>query len=167
MLYVPSTQLRRHWEHDGTRKLVLMVPEGAMVRITAAPDVVRPGMAAEYEKVDLRRDLILHCHDNAGHMAQRDTVLAVKALAYWGAISKSAQVKDSVAAHIDQCAHCISRQANKEEHGLGIDTMERMKVIQLDHMILTDEEAVLAGCIGSLQIIDVATRIGVFCAAAT
>ena len=43
--------------------------------------------------------------------------------------------------------------------------MERMKCAQLDHLILTYEEALLAGCIGSLQIIDVATRVGVFCAA--
>ena len=38
-------------------------------------------------------------------------------------------------------------------------------MLQLDHLVLTNEEAELAGCLGSLQIIDVATRVGVFCAA--
>ena len=52
-----------------------------------------------------------------------------------------------------------------EEHGLGINTVRRDKVSQLGHLVLTDEEALLAGCIGSLQIINVATRLGIFCAA--
>ncbi len=165
MLYVPSMQLRQHWEGDATRKLVLLIPAGAMVRITAAPTVVDAGDAQEYEIVDLRRDLLLHCHDNEGHPALGDTVLAVKTLGYWSTLHKTAACKDSAAAHICACAHCIARQDCKNEHGVGIDTMRRMEVMQMDHLVLTDEEAVLAGCIGSLQLIDVATRLGVFCAA--
>ena len=66
---------------------------------------------------------------------------------------------------MEACAHCIAKRGVLEEHGLGIDTVRRMKVLQLDHLVLTGEEKELAGCVGSLQIIDVATRIGVFCAA--
>ena len=90
---------------------------------------------------------------------------AVRSLAYWPDLVKPPSFKSSAAAHIDACAHCIAKQVVLEEHGLGIDTVRRGKVLQLDHLVLTDEEALLAGCIGSLQIIDVATRVGVFCAA--
>ena len=105
---------------------------------------------------------MLHCHDNDGHSCLRDTIAAVRSLAYWPDLVKPPSFRASAAAHMDACAHCIAKQGVLEEHGLGIDTVRRGKVLQLDHLVLTDEEALLAGCIGSLQIIDVATRVGVF-----
>ena len=141
---------------------MLLVPAGALTRITTAPEVVVGAAAEEYELVDLRRDALLHCHDNHGHSCLGETIAAVRSLAYWPDLVKPPGSKASAAAHMEACAHCIAKQGVLEEHGIGIDTVRRMKVLQLDHLVLTDEEKELAGCVGSLQIIDVATRIECF-----
>ena len=69
MLYVPRQQLRDHWETDNTRELVLYVPANATVRVTRAKEVVTANEAKDYEMVDMRRDLVLMCHDNAQYRA--------------------------------------------------------------------------------------------------
>jgi hypothetical protein len=78
MLYVPKQQLRDHWEADGTRKLVLYIPMNAMVRLTSAPEVVPAEEAEEYEMVDLRRDMILMCHDNRQHPSLGSVITFIK-----------------------------------------------------------------------------------------
>lgn len=165
MVYVPSTQLRQHWQGDETRRLVLLVPKGARARVTEAAAVVDEGQEEHYEMLDLRRDLLLHCHDNDGHPQLGEFIAAVKSMAYWGTLAGAAETQGSAAAHLAACAHCLAKQRMMQEHGVGIDSQQRARVLQLDHLVLTDEEAALAGCLGSLQIIDVATRVGVFCAA--
>jgi hypothetical protein len=47
---------------------------------------------------------------------------------------------------------------------LGIDSRRRGEVMQMGHLILTDEEAVLAECLGSLELVDVASRMALFVA---
>jgi hypothetical protein len=60
--------VREHWEEDMTRRLVLFVPCGAMVRLSRPELSVPEEEAHEYEKVDLRKDLILWHHDFSGHL---------------------------------------------------------------------------------------------------
>jgi hypothetical protein len=122
-------------------------------------------MEQDYERVDLRRDLLLMGHDNQGHTARGSTMNMVKMVAYWPTLNLTAQSKGSAAAHIENCAHCIAKQEGKEEHGVGVDSMRRTAVLQMDHLVLTDEEAVMAESIGALQMVDVASRFGVSAAA--
>jgi hypothetical protein len=164
-VYTPRAQLREQWERkDETRVLVLLVPAGAMVRVTTAAAVVDAEEATEYEMLDLRRDLLLHCHDNAGHPRPGPTLTAVKLLAYWPTMGVKGG-KDSVQRHWDLCAHCTSMAELVEEHGLGVESTRRMEVLMIDHMILTDEHAAEAGAIGSLTMVDLASRMGIFAAA--
>jgi hypothetical protein len=161
MLYVPRQQLRDHWETDNTRELVLYVPANAMVRVTRAKEVVTVEEAKDYEMVDMRRDLVLMCHDNAQHPGLGRTLAAIRSVAYWSTMAGK-EDRDSVQKHISMCAHCISVSEKAAEHGLGVDTVRRADVIQIDHFILEDDQKELAGCIGALSIVDVATRFAVY-----
>ena len=166
VMYTQRAQLREHWKRDDTRVLVLVVPAGAMVRKTNAPEVVLEEDAEEYEMVDLRRDLLLLHHDNNGHPKPGPTMTAIKAVAYWPSMCMK-EGKDSVQRHWEMCAHCMAVETSFKDHGCGIDSMERMRVIQIDHVILTDEEAALCEAIGSLTVIDVATRMRIYKAVQT
>ena len=140
---------------------MLYVPANAMVRVTRAKEVVAAGEAEEYEMVDLRRDIVLMCHDNAQHPALGRTLAAIRSVAYWSTMAGK-EVKDSVQKHISMCAHCISMSEKAAEHGLGVGTVRRAEEVQVDHFILEDEQKEMAGCIGALSIVDVATRFAVY-----
>ena len=59
---------------DTTRHLVLAVPKGADVRITTLePIAAEVGDGDHYDDHDLRRDILMHCHDNAQHPRLADT----------------------------------------------------------------------------------------------
>ena len=163
VLYTQASQVREHWEEDMTRRLVLFVPCGAMARLSRQELSVPEEEAQEYEKVDLRKDLILWHHDFSGHLQLGPTLRALKQVAYWPGMS-SRDLECSVQYHIKYCAHCISRSTGAADHGLGIDSRRRGEVMQMDHLILTDEEAVLAECLGSLELVDVASRMALFVA---
>ena len=90
MLYTQSTQLREHWMEDDTKRLVLYVPKGAMVRVTTPPLVVPESEAQDYELVDLRKDLLLWNHDFAAHPPIAATILKVKKMAYWHDLANTA-----------------------------------------------------------------------------
>ena len=139
MLYVPRQQLRDHWQTDNTRELVLYVPANAMMRVTRAKEVVTVGEAEDYEMVDMRRDLVLMCHDNAQHPGLGRTLAAIRSVAYWSTMAGN-EDRDSVQKHISMCAHCISVSEKVAEHGLGVDTVRRAEVIQIDHFILDDDQ---------------------------
>ena len=109
---------------DDTKLLVLFVPADSMVRITSAPLVVPDDEAQGYEKVDLRRDIMLWCHDCAGHPGLGPTVELVKKIAYWNGML-TVGGKGSVPEHVKLCAHCSARATAEEEHGLGIDSKLR------------------------------------------
>ena len=56
---------------DVTRRLVTVVSTGARVRVTNATPVIDPSDEADgkhYADHDLRRDLLIHCHDNSDHL---------------------------------------------------------------------------------------------------
>ena len=64
--------------------------------------------------------------------------------------------------HISTCAHSVSVSEKAAEHGMGVDTVKRADVIQIDHFILDDDRKELAGYIGALSIVDVTTRFAVY-----
>ena len=153
--------MRDHWETDNTRELVLYVPANAMVRATRAKEIVTVGEAKDYEMVDMRRNIVLVCHDNAQHPGLGRTLAAIRSVAYWSTIAGK-EDEDSVQKHIIMCAHYISVSEKAAEHGLGVDTIRRADVIQIDNFILEDGQKELAGCIGALSIVDVTTRLAVY-----
>ena len=109
MLYVQKQQPWERWETDGTRKLALYIPMNAMVRLTSAPEVVPAEEAEEYEMVDLRRDMILMCHDNRQHPSLGRTLQQLRELCYWSTMATK-DGRDSVQKHMSMCEHCITRQ---------------------------------------------------------
>ena len=123
--------------------------------------MVTVGEAEDYEMVDMRRYLVLMCHDNAQHPGLGRTLAAIRSVAYWSTMARK-EDRDSVQKHISMCAHCISVSEKATEHGLGIVIVRRADVIQVDHFILDDDQKELAGCIGALSIEDVATRFAVY-----
>ena len=80
----------------------------AMVRLTAAPEVVPTEEAEEYEMVDLRRDIILMCHDNRPHLSLGRTLQQLRELCYWSTLATK-NGRDSVQKHMSMCKHCITR----------------------------------------------------------
>ena len=109
-----------------------------------------------YEMVDMRRDLVLMCHHNAQHPGLGRTLAALRSVAQWSTMAGK-EDRDSVQKRIRMCAHCISVSEKAAEHGLGIDNVRRADVIQIDNFILEDDQKELAGCMGALSIVDVAT----------
>ena len=139
MMYAPQTQLREHWARtDLTKNLVLFVPGNAHVRVTSADLTRELDEAYDFEKVDLRRDLILLNHDVNGHPKPGPTLTALRGMGFWPTMADG---KDSVQAHYGMCAHCLAEMQRNKHHGVGIETLGRGEVLQLDHKINTKEEA--------------------------
>ena len=56
--------------------------------------------------------------------------------AFWSTMAGKVD-RDSEQNHISICAHCISVSEKAAEHGLGVDTVRRADVIQIDHLYWT------------------------------
>ena len=68
---------------DSTRHLVTVVPKGAAVKVTDSESVTDPSEPSDgshYADHDLRRDLLIHCHDNSDHPGLANTNLQVRSL---------------------------------------------------------------------------------------
>ena len=112
--------------------------------------------ANDWGKVDLERGTLLVCHDNAQHPQLVEILRDVRQLVWFPGMVK--YVRD----HWDSCVHCLHIRKGKEVVGTGIGAFRRGAVMQLDHKVLKDREAVLATpykLIAVLTMVDVATRI--------
>jgi hypothetical protein len=162
LVYTPRSQQRIHWESvDNTKVLVLLVPKNAQVRLTTAALVHDTEVERENDwlKVDLRRSIVLLCHDDAHHPGIKETLRSVRQLVYWHGM-----VTD-IRSHYDQCADCLEERKGAEEVGTGIVAAGRMDVVMLDHVVLTEDRAKLAEVPVILTMMDVATRTSVFASA--
>ena len=68
---------------DVTHQLVTAVLTGARVKVTDAESVIDPSDDADgqhYADHDLRRDLLIHCHNNSDHPGLSNTNIQVRAL---------------------------------------------------------------------------------------
>ena len=93
MMYAPQTQLREHWARkDLTKNLVLFVPGNAHVRVTSADLTRELDEAYDFEKVDLRRDLILLNHDVNGHPKPGPTLTALRGMSFWPTMADGKEV---------------------------------------------------------------------------
>ena len=170
LLYTPSASQRRHEVQqmeeagDATKRLVVVVPKAVKLKVSSAEDLYtddEKSPAWMRAEMDLRKDIILMCHDMAQHPKIAPTLHAVKAMASW--IGQRSQVRE----HIDSCADCLEERKAVAEIGAGIVSAARGDVIQMDHYVLSKDEAALAGVPVVLTICDVATRATEFEAAET
>ena len=170
LMYTPVASQRRHEVQqmeeggDATRKMVVVVPKAVKLKVTNAEDLYSGGgdrpawMEAE---MDLRKDIVLMCHDMAHHPKIAPSLHAVKHMAFW--IGQRVQVRE----HIDSCADCLEERKAVAQIGAGIVAAGRGDVIQMDHYVLSKDEAAMAGVPVVLTICDVATRATEFEAADT
>jgi len=159
VVYTPRSQLR---SHDGTenpaRDLVLLVPEGAMVRITTNMELQGASERTEsghgWATVDLKRDILLFSHDNRSHTKVQGTMEMVRMLCWFPSVIHA------VGAHIDRCAYCLEKATAAAAVGIGILSLKRGSVAQADHRVLTNREKEATGgkYDAVLTVVDIATR---------
>ena len=158
MMYTTRSQLRSHNNSgkaaDGTKVLVLVVPGGANVRVTSGESPEEASGAGHWSVIDLKRDLLLLCHEQQSHPRIEETIQRVKRLCWFP------EMITYVKKHLDACGFCLERLKAEVVIGTGIETLERGKVVQMDHRKLTDREKEMVGeeCIGILTVTDVASR---------
>ena len=160
LMYTPVASQRRHEVQqmedggDATRKMVVVVPKGVKLKVSNAEDHVqwrRQKPAWMEAEMDLRKDIIMMCHDMAHHPKRAPITACREAHGHldWQRI----QVRE----HIDSCADCLEERKAVAEIGAGIVAAGRGDVMQMDHYVLSKDEAAMAGVPVVLTICDVAT----------
>ena len=66
------------------------------------------------DELDLRKDIVLMCHDMAHHSKIAPSLHAVKHMAFW--IGQRVQVRE----HIDSCSDCLEERKAVARIGAGI-----------------------------------------------
>ena len=158
MMYTTRRQLRRHetGKQAGAdeKVLVLVVPEGAMVRITTGENPADSGSEESWKRIDLKRDVMLWAHEQKSHPRIVDTIANVRRLAWFP------ELIGYVRKHLDACGFCLSRQQAEVTVGMGIESLRRAAVMQMDHRKMTgaEMEAISGEYCSVLTMCDVATR---------
>ena len=138
---------------DGTRHL----PAGADVRGTTAVHVTDPADVeggSHFTDHDLRRDMCIHCHDNADHPGLANTQQQIRALCWFP------RMRSYVEDHVDTCAYCLGKR-KAAPHG-AVRARRRLKLIEFDHKILSAEVVAATGCTAVLTVVDPASRVTSF-----
>jgi hypothetical protein len=159
VMYTPRSQLRSHdYDENPTRDLVLVIPSGAMVRITENVELQgasgRTDSGHAWATVDLKRDIMLFCHDNRAHPKTQGTLEMLRLICWFPAVITQ------VGQHLDSCAYCLDKMSAAAAVGVGIQSLRRGSVTQADHRVLTNKEKEASGgkYEAVLTIVDVATR---------
>ena len=162
ILYTPSAAVKLHdcdaESVDLTRCLVPVIPRGADVRITTTPTVTAEatGDGTHYQDHDLRRDILLHVHDNAHHPSLDATQAAVRALCWFP------HMKTFIDDHYNTCAYCVAATATTPAIGDAVHSKHRFRLVQVDHKILDAVVANATGCAAILTLVDSASRLTLF-----
>ena len=141
---------------DGTRVLVPVIPRGVMVQITTNPPITDGGDGEHYQDHDLRRDLILHCHDNAQHPGLERTQNNLKALAWWPLMLAD------VDTHWKTCAYCLAARDTRSAVGDAVHAAHRFHMIEIDHKILDADTASATGYAAILTMVDDVSKLTLF-----
>ena len=155
VLYTTRRQLRRHGQSDGDEKvLVMVVPDGAMVRITNGEIPADSRSEEKWKKIDLKTDILIWAHEQKSHPKKADTIESVRQLAWF------TDLVGCVRRHLDACGFCLGRQHGEHTVRMGIESMQRAVVMQMDHRKLTvaEMEAIGGAYVAVLTMTDVATR---------
>ena len=89
LLFAPSSATVNKYPDDSdnavdlTRHLVTVVPCGADVRVTTVDPISGPGSGHHYDDHDMRRDVLIHCHDNSHHPSLLTTHTSVRSLVWF------------------------------------------------------------------------------------
>lgn len=141
---------------DATRHLVMVVPAGADVRITTTAPVAEAGSGKHYADHDLRRDLVIHCHDNGNHASVADTHKQVRSMAWFPGITSFIKY------HCDSCAYCVAKRKSTTPVGTAVRCARRLKLVEFDHKILPDDVAASVGYPAILTVVGVVSRVTLF-----
>ena len=162
MMYTTRRQLHRHETGEAGRGdekvLVLVVPDGAMVRITTGENPADSGNEESWKCIDLKRDVLLWAHEQKSHPRIVDTIANVRQLAWF------TDLIGYVRKHLDACGFCLHGQQAEVTVGMGIESLRRAAVMQMDHRKLTGEEmeAISGAYCSVLTMCEVATRVVIY-----
>ena len=142
---------------DLTRCLVPVIPMGADVRITCLTPIVEDSPTGHHWiDHDLRRDILLHVHDNARHPSNEATHRDVRALCWFPRMHQ--YVED----HCRTCSYCLASTTTVNAVGTAVRTRRRFKLIEVDHKILATDVAQRTKHAAVLTLVDVVSRLTMF-----
>ena len=142
---------------DLTRHLVTVLPRGAAVQLTTTTPVSAVvGDGHHYADHDLRRDVLIHCHDNANHTSHATTSQHVRALVWFPGM------RQYVKYHVDSCAYCVAARTSATPVGVAVRAARRLKLVEFDHKKLTAAAAAATGHAAVLTVVDVVSRVTMF-----
>ena len=132
-----------------------------MVQITSVPPVAAASASAgsdsaHYMTHDLRRDVLVHCHDNADHKGLDETSTNVRALVWFP------RMRRYINYHYDSCAYCTAKRKAAPPDSNAVTAARRLKLVEFDHKLLPPEIVGAAGAAAVLTIVDVVSRVTVF-----
>ena len=144
-------------QRDNTRHLVTVIPKGAQVKITTALPVVEGHATGNHwADHDMRRDLLIHCHDNSNHPTHADTSKRVRALVWFP------HMRRYIEYHCDSCAYCVAKKKAAGAVGTAVRTKRRLKLVEFDHKILEPAVVQATGCAAILTMVDTVSRVTMF-----
>jgi hypothetical protein len=143
---------------DLSHTLVTVVPMDAAVRITELDAVTTEasGLDGHYADVDLRRDILLHCHDCASHPGLADTMHRVRTLAWFPGMQKYVQY------HVDSCAYCVAAGSAAPSVGSAVRCYRRLKLVEIDFKVLDAEVRARTESPAVLTIVDPVSGLTMF-----
>ena len=130
---------------DPTSTLVLVVPAGAMVRITDStrqPAITCPESHPVYGKWmqhDLRRDLLHLVHTNNDHPSLAHTLRALREMCWFP------QMVPYTKYHVGVCPLCMPKTRAQRAIGASIIAAHRLWVVYVDHFVLSGNIPALSG----------------------
>ena len=141
---------------DRTRHLVMVVPKNAAAQITDVEPVTSGHDANSWQDHDLRRDILIHCHDNAAHASEATTSQNVRALAWFP------NMRHYIHYHCQSCSYCVAKSKATEPVGTAVTAARRLKLVEFDHKILPADLAATLGLAAVLTVVDVVSRVTMF-----
>ena len=125
-------------------------------RTTAQPVADDAGDGSHFADHDLRRDILIHCHDNREHPSLAETSCDVRALIWFP------KMQSYIDYHYNSCSYCVAKRTAADPVGTAIRVQRRLKMIEFDHKILEPDVVAATGCAAILTIVDVVARVTMY-----
>ena len=139
-----------------------VIPKGADVRVTGTNPVAEDvGDGTHFADHDLRRDILIHCHDNREHPSLAETSRDVRTLVWFP------KIKSYIEYHINACAYCVAKRTAAAPVGSAIRTKRRLKLVEFDHKKLEASVVAATGLAAILTVVDPVVRVTMFIPVAT
>lgn len=135
VLYTLGACARRYSEVTEEEPLVLVVPNGAKVRMSKIMVGDRPYSEGdeEWERWYLKQDLMWLAHNapNPTHATLGQTLSKLKQMVYWK------NMEQDVREWIDACSQCLNNRAAMKVFGAGLLSYHRLEAVWMDDKILS------------------------------